>query len=212
MLQLDKSKLVFLHIPKTGGTFLRKALVTLGIPHTISPGGAPYEPYEHARMDEARHRYGKRVKCFMFVRHPLTWLQSYWADRMDKGWGGDLAISHDCQCPTFNGFVARVCLLHPGFVSELFHEYTKCEESGEEAPLVLKCENLVGDLAQLLSCAREDFDPKKLAQLPPENVIGRRPEYAKLIEYEPNIKHIALQLEDKAIQQYNYQISKERVG
>ena len=100
MSSLLKCNAVFLHVPKTGGTFLRfffererMKLINFG--------------YEHADMERALHSFkyypanalktsfliGKNIDDkvknsfkFCFVRNPYNWYESYWRFMMDYQW------------------------------------------------------------------------------------------------------------------------------
>ncbi len=120
MIQLRDGR-VFLHCPKTGGTFFRRTLKRLHVEHEVIADTDTVD--EHAGVARAIELFGKDVRTFFFVRHPATWLQSYWCDRMANGWGGDFRIAHDCRDEDFNGFVAKVIVMHPGFVSALYDTY-----------------------------------------------------------------------------------------
>lgn len=87
-----KNNAIFLHIPKTGGTFFRKVLDDLNL-RVIDFG------YEHADMERTINsfkyypanairtsfllrknidNYAKECFKFCFVRNPYSWYESYW--------------------------------------------------------------------------------------------------------------------------------------
>ncbi len=89
---LLKNNAVFLHIPKTGGTFFREIIEQLGL-RVLNFGN------EHADMERTLHSFkyypiyamrssillGKNIdvhanQCFKFcfVRNPYSWYESYW--------------------------------------------------------------------------------------------------------------------------------------
>lgn len=116
MLYFPEYNLVFLHCPKTGGTFIRELVKRLDI---TSISRQPI----HGDLELARQRYGKQVQAFTILRHPAEWLRSYWADRMKGSWAGELPIAHECADLNFNGFASKVVTKFPGFVTELFTRY-----------------------------------------------------------------------------------------
>jgi len=84
-----------IHIPKTGGTWCRAAIVAAKLPHFESgPAGESKLNQAHASLEQAwptimmvnwiedNIRARKRF-TFSFVRHPCTWLESTWADAME---------------------------------------------------------------------------------------------------------------------------------
>ena len=89
---LIKNNAIFLHIPKTGGTFFRKIIEDLDL--RVFDFG-----YEHADMERTIHSfkyypanafrssfllrknidsYAKECFKFCFVRNPYSWYESYW--------------------------------------------------------------------------------------------------------------------------------------
>lgn len=97
---LLKNNAVFLHIPKTGGTFLRKVIVAAGL-RQLDFG------YEHADMERVLHSFKyypvnairtsfllrKNIdthvsKCFKFcfVRNPYSWYESFWRFMKEYDW------------------------------------------------------------------------------------------------------------------------------
>ncbi|MCX6197893.1 MAG: sulfotransferase family 2 domain-containing protein [Bacteroidetes bacterium] len=100
MSTLFKSNAVFLHVPKTGGTFFRKIIVALDL--RVFDFG-----YEHADMERTLHSFkhypanavrssfllrkniDSHVKLcfkFCFVRNPYGWYESYWRFMQDINW------------------------------------------------------------------------------------------------------------------------------
>jgi len=70
------SKAIFLHIPKTGGTWIRHYFQETNLDHKrpeFKEKGA------HIHGEAVRELIGHSEDLFFcFVRHPLTWLRSYW--------------------------------------------------------------------------------------------------------------------------------------
>jgi len=163
LLYLPNSNLTFLHIPRTGGTFIKYAIKQLGIQHeVIGPS--------HLDWEEVKIRREEGIKCFTFVRSPPDLIRSYWGHRMLVGWGGDLTIAHACESIDFNKFVKRVITLHPGFIGELITRYIG-EPEDENRPIIGYYENLVGDLQTILEEAGERVDANLLRSIKPINVI-----------------------------------------
>jgi len=104
-------KFLFLHIPKTGGSYIRKVIDLIHIKwvekshhHSCFPG-----LLDHLSSNDL---LGKTVICF--IRHPLTWYQSRWAFRLShqSGWQGN-GLDLACGSNDFNMFVNN-CIDYTG--------------------------------------------------------------------------------------------------
>jgi len=109
----------FIHIPKCGGTSVRAVLEGAEVADMM-----PMYP-----RNTARHRFHwlsknrPEGKVFCFVRHPATWLRSYWLHRMRLGWLQDRYLDK-LGSRNMNEFIRRVCIHEPGYVSEMYKAYT----------------------------------------------------------------------------------------
>jgi hypothetical protein len=156
---------LFLHIPKTGGTWVTAALQAAGVPcemlwTRLGPGSRG-----HATLREA-YAYADRF-TFAFVRHPLDMYRSRWAGSIRDGWP-ESRLLHDARSDHFPTFVENVIDLHPGFVGRRFAEFT----GPPEAPIAFvgRYESLVDDLVRALTQAGEEHDEDALRAQSPANV------------------------------------------
>lgn len=180
---------VFFHVPKSGGTFVRKTLIDLGIPHEELG-----RPHENA-IDFAR-RYPDIIKnkySFTFVRHPLTWWQSYWAHRHKNGWSLEHPMDRVCNDIDFNGYMEQV--LSCEWQS---HYLDICQRFvTEDVRFIGRQENLVADLETALVQANEECDLNRLGRL---GVINQSPSETAL--YSPGIKKRVLSLHHELIEKF----------
>ena len=191
MLYLPDSNLVFLHIPRTGGTFIKGAIRQLGIRfEVIEKSHLPWLEAQEIKPE---------ADFFTFVRHPATWLQSYWGHRMTIGWGGDLTIAHEYQDDNFNRFTEKVETDYPGFIEELYTPYLK-----EGMPIqVGYFENLTEDLHRILESAGEQSDLELIESIRPINVT---PENLKVqVEYKPEVYSLVCDREKKIMERLGYE-------
>src|SRR5437016_14645510 len=81
-LNLIKSKCLFLHIPKTGGTWVEEALKASGVETEYAnvTGGVTWR---HSLVNQYTENY---EFIFTFVRHPLTWYESWWKMQTSLSW------------------------------------------------------------------------------------------------------------------------------
>ncbi|MEM9302566.1 MAG: hypothetical protein AAGE01_10670 [Pseudomonadota bacterium] len=142
-----RDQVVFYHVPKTGGTWLRNLLRDAGLLQAQrgrkhDPPGLdrflPTVPCEALAEERERRRSGARATAewsFCFVRHPLTWYESwfrYMSARAWKPWrqAPSFLDWHPCAplegqgADRFEDFVENVLRRRPGFVSELYFSFT----------------------------------------------------------------------------------------
>jgi len=180
-------KAIFFHMPKTGGSWVRIALrrATMVLA----------EINRHLTPREVRHN---NLYTFTFVRHPLTFYQSFWAYKMRSGWkseGIDTFRNDD-----FNLFVSNVVEQAPGWCSRMMDRHI-----GHKMKFIGKCENIVDDTVTALKNAGQKFDQKILVETPPENVSYELPEYDR------KIAEKVMKVEDCLIKRFNYSFDIDQV-
>lgn len=119
-------KLLFFHIPKTGGTFIKEFLLNyvednscvVKIPLT-NPFGLVNEHIPPTVFDE---EFVASKKSFCFIRNPITWYKSQWAFRFVNGWDKDFPL-YKCRSNDFNKYVSNIIDSYPnGFVSSMYEQ------------------------------------------------------------------------------------------
>jgi hypothetical protein len=151
----------FLHVPKTGGTFLTEAIAAAGVP-IETPEGSP----GHASLAESLD-YSDRF-TFAVIRHPLDYWRSYWAFRLRTGWDMDHELDRDFATDNFEEFIEAVIAHVPGAASHLYEQFVGPPE--DEIDFVGRYENLVDDVCRALRLAGESFDEQVLRSYPKVNV------------------------------------------
>ena len=174
----DKS--VFYHIAKTGGVWVKEAMSRSGLLYSRCDNKRVSHPFglkrEHATPDVILDKYKRGRFSFCFVRHPVTWLQSFWCyrvrtSRLDKKFPLDYLWDDD-----FEAFVYNVLASYPdGFVSRLYQYYVG--ENADAIDYVGRQENLADDLVCALKIAGERFDECLLRSTGEFNVAFRGGEY-----------------------------------
>lgn len=143
-------KFLFLHTPKTGGTYIRKVFDLLfikGVEKDLHHNCFP-ELFKHVSFEDL---YNKTIICF--IRHPLTWYQSRWACRLShfNGWKGN-SLDLACGSNDFNIFVNN-CIDYSGsgigWASREMTRFTDNMPSGFKI-YIGKQENLQHDLVSAL--------------------------------------------------------------
>lgn len=150
MARLINNELLFIHIAKTGGTFFREMINSMGIPN-IEVGG------KHQKLEEIQNNMPELEyeRAIAFIRLPHTWYRSRWAFAkmsyfkekinympeaqkhwMAKVWDDDL-----------NVFVENTLLKYPqGIATEYFSEMLK----NPIVPVsILKYENIIDEIKKV---------------------------------------------------------------
>lgn len=149
----------FVCCPKTGSLFC-STVIKQACPQVADCGQIGY----HIGIDKAP---GQGLPMFGFVRHPVTWYQSYWRHRMAKGWA-NFEPDLSCRSNHFPEFVERVIARHKGWQSRYFELWLGKDYAS--AAFVGRYENLVDDLCLALGMFREDFDASPIVNAPKKNV------------------------------------------
>jgi hypothetical protein len=161
MSDIINNKFCFLHIPKTGGNWVRTVLRESGIKQIKSNEISKHATYDLLVTQKTKSifsRYSNReINYFCVVRHPLLWYQSWFNYQHTRGWknwgeGGNLnPRKWHCLSPLnmppqkdFNEFLTLVNRNTPGFLTHLYYSYTLPSNAR-----VLKNENLREDVFQL---------------------------------------------------------------
>lgn len=164
MIILPKS--VFIHIPKTGGNWVREALIN-------SIKGGPVICYypnnnHHPTVDDIPAEH-KHKPTFCFVRDPLDWYASYWRWRITEGWQYHQTHPFDIDCADndYSEFIRKVIQFHPGFSSRLQRSIScKCS-------IVGLFEYLTEDLVRCLKTVGEEFVEEEIHSTLPQNVSNK---------------------------------------
>ncbi len=190
MLILPRS--CFLHVPKTGGSWVKKAIEAAGIDcKPFSPGGN-----HHPGLGECP--CPDKFK-FAFVRHPLGLYRSYWQYKMTYGWDLHNVIDQRCRSDDFHTFVASVLTQMPGIYGQSLLEFVGSEV--HPIDFIGKYENLVEDLIRALQLAGEQFDAAAIRALPPYNVSDKRSFPAN---FTPELEAAVLQSEADVLRRFGY--------
>lgn len=183
----------FLHLPKTGGTWVRYALARVGVSWRD-------EGRQHADHAEAV-RACSAARYFTLVRHPLDWYASYWCMRMSEGWAGggyNWLLPRACASASFAVFVRLAALLSPGFLAGVYARYA--------APgvRVYRTEDLPGALPAALRDAGESFDERDLPAQERMNRGASLPGMAALCRYDAGTAAAVYESEAAVMERYGY--------
>ena len=193
---------LFLHVPRTGGVFVEKALPALGIRtsrwtrEVQKPGTAK----KHGSLLHLLPKYLAKVKfSFCFVRHPLSYYESVWRwlastneerrGRIVRKWKWHpFSAPVRLWEPVFSDWLEKMLDEEPAWVTRLFEMYTG-PEGGEWVDFVGRQEHLNQDLIVILNL-RLGMNCS-VDQLPPDRTNAR----PMKVEWREDLKHRILDSE-----------------
>lgn len=156
-------KSIFLHIPKTGGEWVRKVLWDNHLEAVpLDPGRQKHAPLQ---WFEERGNFN-RVCRFAFVRDPLAWYWSFFRYQTARDWREipEVALS-DCRAPDFGRFLNNVFSRRkPNWLSRLYENYIGHPSWAIE--FVGRTERLADHLGYILTRIGERYDPDTLRSPP----------------------------------------------
>ena len=159
---IHTDRVIFYHIPKTGGTWVKVAMVNGGLPYWATRNITEPHPFNlkraHATPDVVRERDRAGKFSITFVRRPVAWYTSYWAFRSRKGARRDEHFPADgLWSDDFDQFVNNLLDAYPaGFVTTLYQYYTG--QDGAKVDFIGRQEHPADDLVRALTLAGETFD------------------------------------------------------
>jgi hypothetical protein len=232
---LLKNGAVFLHVPKTGGTWIKHVLKQLEL--VKAPLGHMHSDWErsfwhdklHTDLKVARYLFRRAVRSrraqarmdprsfkFCFVREPLLWYESYWRFMESKNW--DWKSWGDERDP----YKWHPCAMLNGLESSDFNEFM--HQVNRKRPgyvtemygwyvrpgigFVGKIESLRRDLMKVLSLMKLDLDFSKVSSAARQN---ETPSNIPRPEWDPAIKKATLRYECAGYARFGYQIEGEPV-
>lgn len=216
---------IFLHVPKTGGTWVEHVLAGLDLV-------AARFGHEHADFDRVLNRQrllpagrlcgallqrrlaqalGRRPPPeppkFCFVRHPLRWYESWWRYMQGRGWNHWGQVNSPAHwhpnsalnglgSDDFNRFVMNVIRHRPGYVSELYYAYTK-----PGIDYIGRTESLSRDLGRILRALGCEVSDAAVSAFERQNVSPRGG--ADLV-WDADVRAAALAVELPALLHFGY--------
>jgi hypothetical protein len=182
------SKAIFIHTPKTGGTWVTEYFRETGMSHNVK------------ELEFEAHIGGGRIReiightedlCFCFVRHPLTWYRSYWQHKTDFAKARDGILDNIVDLP-FLEFMENILQNRLGFLTGHFRIFT------ERCRFVGKQENLRRDLNNVLKYLRIPYDKEYLFKKPLANTTPSSKKYPIKLALD------IMEAEKGIINEYNY--------
>ena len=190
-------KSVFVHIPKTGGTWVRRAIeASMGIEKDSSEIEIDrvdkWGEKVHAKIKDIKRELGESLEdrfLFSFVRRPLDLLKSLYISKVYPeivDFDGEKEVNNDKI--SFKKFVYQ---RGPSFVTNLYTNYLQ-SPSGifPYVDYIGRTENLKQDLIEALEMAGEDFDRQVIENMPPVRQGASLEEAKNLIDCDENVLNL----------------------
>jgi len=206
-------KSVFVHTPRTGGTFTRSALKHTAI-HKVSfeahPPTVKRAAGIHFRLRDIDPAILEGRFVWSNVRNPLSYLRSRWCSHLRSALqlvripNRHLLFLEDDDFATF---VEKYVQYSPGSVSRFFRNRLTKDGRYPAVDYVVKTENLPHDLITVLELAGEDIsEEEKQAILnePPRHVKASTPENKIRTELPLSLKKDLLDCEREIIDLFGY--------
>lgn len=154
---LVTDRLIYIHVQKTGGMAVRRALHACAGCHE----SGPIEAERHIGLPELRVTHpgidNNRI-VFGFVRHPVAWIRSRWAFAMASGY--EIQRQHrpsaaalwinSCWDTDFSSFVDKYIERYPGIATQTMFRMLGLW-SDAPAHIIGRTESLRADLAYVLT-------------------------------------------------------------
>ncbi len=197
---------VFYHIPKTGGIWVKSAMIRAGLNYDRCRNikGMSHKfalKREHAIPDVVCDEYKKDLFSFCFIRHPVEWYKSFWCYRLKTGHLSTKFPLDSLWDDSFEKFVSNVLREYPGgFVTELYQCYVG--ENADKLDFIGKQETLANDLVKALTLAGEDFNEEDLRHTRLRNVSAGHPEYKNMCVLTKETQSMVLDSEKWVINQF----------
>ncbi|QQE11248.1 hypothetical protein JD969_17390 [Planctomycetota bacterium] len=220
MALLLKNNAVFLHIPKTGGNWVRKVLEQqklikreIGHKH-CDIDRVLYDPYltvnpirSTSWVMSGRKPTYPQPYTFCFVRHPIAWYESWFNYMTKRGWNDwphrkgpidwhPCAPLNKAANTDFRIFIYNIITQQPGYVTQLYSWYTK-----RGVTYVGKQESLVEDMIRILIDMKVDFNEQEIRDLSPINVSSSS---TNSLSWDSQLQDEILKLEHSVLRQYKY--------
>lgn len=191
---------LFLHIPKTGGSWVEYMLGELGL-EIEQAGTIEGVTWRHAPQSMLLERH---PFTFTFVRHPLSWYESWWKFQAGiwkvwepGSWHPQRELER-CQSDDFSEFIRLMIRHEPGYVSRMYEWYIG-PPGHDFVQYVGRQENLVENLIEVLTMLGCDFDAEAILQAPRANESEKR--FGEPV-WDPELRARILELESPAIRRF----------
>ena len=226
---IKQNRVLFLHIPRTGGTWVKKAINLLEIPVTnYNVRFQIYIAKKHGLLAHIRRPFRARIdSTFCFVRHPITFYESVWKYIITTDYNGkryiklsnkwrwhpltkaveqykQLANDKRNKEIDFNDWVTLMLCNEPMWCTRLMEQYIG-PEGGEFCKFIGRTETLSNDFVEALNF----FRIKTNVDLSVLNTLKKQNTREGVIRWDEDVKSFVLDTERLFIRRF-YDSNKDK--
>ena len=207
---LKKARALFQHIPRTGGSWVEKAIDLCGVARIgWLEKQPPWIPRKHALLSHYYHKPMAEVEfVFAFVRHPIPYYESVWKWLGKNGgtkimrpawtWHPHATAARWYQ-PDFDDWLYLMLEKEPLWYTRLIEQYVG-PRGGEYCNFIGRTEHLLGDFCQVMNSLgyveQVEHNQDGLSKMGRRNVINQD------IEWSPDLKAKMLETEQIVIERF----------
>lgn len=205
-------KLLFIHVPKTGGSSVRVILRAAGVPFTET--GSGYYPEQHASLDWLRLTYrgiDEGRMSFGFVRNPVDWIKSRWAWAVETGMDTNRhnvpdAANHwlaHCWSNDFTTFIERYLERYPGVYTQNCAKLLGLWNDTKPVDYIGKTETLQDNLIEVFELSGTPYDQAAFDVVKPRRVAAHG-KYADACKLSETLAARVMQAEGYICERFGY--------
>lgn len=192
---------VFIHIAKTGGSWVAELLRQQGL---VAAATARSHVNFKETISEVPAAAG--LPSFAFVRHPVTWWKSYWAYRMKTGWDPNHPVDKVSQSEVFEDFIRKMLDRAPGYLSRRYREMT------EGVTYIGRFEALRESLMEILLKIGADIPADAVYGKAEVNVAAQEPAYDRRCRFSAELLAQLSEKEGYAFRRFGYGLESPFAG
>jgi hypothetical protein len=183
MARIIDDKLLFIHVAKTGGTFVRETFNYYGVPNRET---GVYETEDHYSLSDVLkyHDECRKYLSFGFIRHPADWVQSRWLWAMETNFQEKLQYSEEARqhwmaevfAPEVELFAENILNRMPGIATKYFKNMLGLE-TAYEADIIFRYEDMHDSMVKLFHLLYRSVTLEEIKAMPKYKFVKHKYDY-----------------------------------